>query len=298
MNKEPLKVLMIGNSFSICVLQYMPQVAAELGCKLDLTSLYIGGCPLQRHAANIFAGNYDNYKPYLVTWHYDSVEDQSQVPFASCLSGTENKYGNIPQILSADKWDVVTIQQASHDSWNIDTYFPWANLVIDTIHEYAPQAKIYVQQTWSYCNADTRICDKETKGPGTWGFDQKGMYERLSVNYGSLAKHNGFELIPTGLAVQLFRERKPVREVADDVVGNFRTDENGVEHADPIHLNTDGTYLQACVWTAKLFNVDVTELKTVPDTLKNPDNAGLIRECARDAVSRLGGFNFCNLFCK
>ena len=60
-----MKVLMIGNSFSICVLKYMPSIAADLGCPLDLASLYIGGCPLQRHAANIFAGtHYTDFRPY------------------------------------------------------------------------------------------------------------------------------------------------------------------------------------------------------------------------------------------
>ena len=51
--KEPLKVLMIGNSFSICVLREMPACAASAGETLDLASLYIGGCPLDRHWENV-----------------------------------------------------------------------------------------------------------------------------------------------------------------------------------------------------------------------------------------------------
>ena len=280
-----MKVLMIGNSFSICVLKYMPSVAAELGCKLDLASLFIGGCPLQRHAANIAANEYPDYRPYLVTWNYASLADQAAVPFASLLGGEKNDHANIPPILAADKWDVVTIQQASHESWSWATYYPWANMVIDTIRKYAPQARIVVQQTWSYCNADARICDKETRGPGSWGFDQLGMYERLTANYSKLATENGFDIIPTGKAVQLYRARRPVTEVAEDVVGNFWKDENGVDRADTIHLNCDGTYLQACAWTAKLFGADVTKLTTVPEDLKTPANAALLRECARDAVA-------------
>ena len=38
---DGLKVLMIGNSFSICNLREMPQVAKSMGKKLDLASLYI-----------------------------------------------------------------------------------------------------------------------------------------------------------------------------------------------------------------------------------------------------------------
>lgn len=280
-----MKTLMIGNSFSICVLKYMPSVAAELGCDLDLASLYIGGCPLMRHAANIAAGGYPDHRPYLVTWNYASLQDQTAVPFASLLGGEKGDHGNIPQLLAADKWDVVTIQQASHESWKPDTYHPWADMVISAIRKHAPQAKIVVQQTWSYCNADARICNQETKGPGTWGIDQLGMYERLTANYSKFAAENGFDIIPTGKAVQLYRARRPVTEVAEDVVGNFGKDENGVEYADTIHLNRDGEYLQACVWTAKLFGADVTKLATVPENLNTPANAALLRECARDAVA-------------
>ena len=280
-----MKTLMIGNSFSICVLKYMPSVAAELGCDLDLASLYIGGCPLMRHAANIAAGGYPDHRPYLVTWNYASLQDQTAVPFASLLGGEKGDHGNIPQLLAADKWDVVTIQQASHESWKPDTYHPWVDMVISAIRKHAPQAKIVVQQTWSYCNADARICNQETKGPGTWGIDQLGMYERLTANYSKLAAENGFDIIPTGKAVQLYRARRPVTKVAEDVVGNFGKDENGVEYADTIHLNRDGEYLQACVWTAKLFGADVTKLATVPENLNTPANAALLRECARDAVA-------------
>ena len=46
------KILMIGNSFSICLLKHLPQVAADRGVELDLASLYIGGCSLKRHWEN------------------------------------------------------------------------------------------------------------------------------------------------------------------------------------------------------------------------------------------------------
>jgi hypothetical protein len=46
---KPLKVLMIGNSFSVCVLKQLPQCAADAGCVIDIASLYIGGCPLKKH---------------------------------------------------------------------------------------------------------------------------------------------------------------------------------------------------------------------------------------------------------
>ena len=55
LDEETVKVLMIGNSFSISCLTYLPKVAADCDVKLDLCSLYIGGCPLEKHVKNVRA---------------------------------------------------------------------------------------------------------------------------------------------------------------------------------------------------------------------------------------------------
>jgi len=150
---KPKKVLMIGNSFSICVLKEMPAVCAELGAEVDIVSLYIGGCPLSRHVENI---PHPDSKPYYVTWHYDSVADQKDVPFAQLLGGGKKDHANIPEMLKADKWDIVTVQQASHESWRAETYLPYGDELVKTVRELAPQAEIVVQETWSYTPWDAR----------------------------------------------------------------------------------------------------------------------------------------------
>ena len=53
---RPLKVLMIGNSFSRPVVFNLPKLAREAGMNLDIASLYNGGCPLERHVKNLRAG--------------------------------------------------------------------------------------------------------------------------------------------------------------------------------------------------------------------------------------------------
>lgn len=287
-----LKVLMIGNSFSICVLHYAPDVAKRLDCNLDLASLYIGGCPLERHSANIAAGAYKDFTPYLATWNFASATNQDSVAFADALKrvqaddGSVKYFGNIPAALAAEKWDIVTIQQASHDSWRGDTFHPWADVVIDEVRKLAPQAEIVIQETWSYCNGDPRICDQAAGGAGTWGFDQAGMSDRATANYRALAAKYGFRIIPTGTAVRLFRERRQAKEVADDVVGAMRL-EDGKLCGDSIHLNRDGEYLQACVWIASLFGADVTALDWAPaDDMRHPGDAPLIRQCAADAAAQ------------
>ena len=54
--RKSLKVLMIGNSFSICLLEQFPQVAKSMDLGLDLCSLYIGGCSFGRRKSEVAAG--------------------------------------------------------------------------------------------------------------------------------------------------------------------------------------------------------------------------------------------------
>lgn len=50
---SPLKVLMVGNSFSESVLVELPKVAQATSNRLVLVNLMIGGCSLRRHWDNV-----------------------------------------------------------------------------------------------------------------------------------------------------------------------------------------------------------------------------------------------------
>ena len=289
--EKPLKVLAIGNSFSICVGKEMPKVAADLGCPLDFCSLYIGGCTLDRHAANL---KKPDSNPYYITWSYVSCK-KGEEPFKDALVQIKNKHGhlrthsNIERMLKADKWDIVTVQQGSHQSWQEKSYEPHGTKLLEMIRKCAPQAKVYVQQTWSYTPWDRRL--------GGWGIDQNQMFEKLESAYAKFAANHGLDVIKTGEAVQRFRKDLPVKYVNDegkdsnayDVVGvnKFKTLKDGKIwlDGDAFHLNRKGEYLQALVWTAKLFNVDVTKCKYVPQYLKDaPDTVKLMRKIANEVA--------------
>ncbi len=281
---KALKVLAIGNSFTICLQRHMPECAKAAGVKLDLVTMFIGGCPLKKHWENIEKAGDKNFRPYLINWSYDGVKGAKDAPIVKILN-SKNK-ANIPEMLTADKWDIVTIQQASHDSWNAETYYPYADNLIKTIRELAPQAEIRIQQTWAYCNADRRIYGEKP----SWGFDQTGMYNRLTAAYKQLADKHDLKIIPVGYAVQLYREALPVTFVpptaeeskkfkepevpcmGGEVVGKYywgtpRKNKKAKKtlRVDSIHLNQEGDYLQACVWVSSLFGVDVTNLSYTPD---------------------------------
>ena len=300
LSAKQLKVLMIGNSFSICVLKEMPQCAAAAGETLDLASLFIGGCPLDRHWANVEKAGDPEFKPYGFSYNYASAKNQKDAPVAKLGSKS-----NIPQALAADKWDIVTIQQASPKSPFYDTYQPYADNLIAKIRELAPQAEIVIQETWSYTPYAAGLLKK-------WNMTPETMYQSIKESYGKLAAKHKLRTIPTGDAVQLYRRRLPVeygkvlseKEIAEikepgtidfhgDPAGNsaWKKGRKGAKDADEvklrvdsIHLNREGHYLQACTWLAALFGTDVTKLSYAPDWMP-AEKAGLMRACAADAVA-------------
>ena len=313
-NESPrsLKVLAIGNSFSASLMSQLPACAKALpGVDLDFATLVIGGCPLERHWNNVEKASDPEFRPYSVLWSFVSAPDKKKPPFGDAM--VKGK-GNIPQMLKAVKWDVVTIQQASPASWNEETYQPYADKLIAKIKELAPQAEIRVQQTWAYCDADKRVCADATPGkPGSWGFNQRGMYERLTAAYNKVAEKHHLKVIPAGDAVESYRKALPVTfkpptkeqmaafkdgelpDMGGEPVGAYRwgkgpswskkAKDNDVRklRCDSIHLNDEGKYLQACTWLAALFDDDLSKLAYKPNCLTE-EKAALMRKCAVDAV--------------
>ena len=309
---RPLKVLAIGNSFTRSLMAQLPACAEALpGVELDFATLVIGGCPFERHWKNVEKASDPEFRPYSVAWQFASAPDKKKHPFGDAMKGNK---ANIPQMLKAVKWDVVTVQQASPLSWRYESYQPYADNLIAKIRELAPQAEIRVQQTWAYCDASDRVCADATPGkPGSFGVNQQGMYEKLTEAYNTLASRHGLKVIPTGDAVQAYRKALPVTfrpptkeqmaafkdgelpDMGGEPVGayhwgkgpawNKNAKDNDVRklRCDSIHLNGEGQYLQACTWLAALFDDDLSKLAYRPKFLTE-EKAALMRRCAADAV--------------
>lgn len=124
LSAKELKVLMIGNSFSQSVLSYLPRIVkAEKKHNLLLAQMMIGGCTLNRHIAELKKAEDDpNYKPYGTNYQ-------------------KRRRVNLPEMIKAEKWDIVTIQQGSHESWNKEKFQPAANELIAYIRKNAPRRK-------------------------------------------------------------------------------------------------------------------------------------------------------------
>ena len=286
--EQPLRVLVIGNSFSRSLIRELPSLmAAEPGYKLDLFDMYIGGCSLERHISEYESALADpEHKPYRI----DRIAPGGVL---------EPDYmSNLVEMLDGRVYDLVTIQQASPQSFRPESWLPWGDKLIGIVRKALPEAKIAIQETWSYRPDSPRFAD--------WGIDSDTMFKWLREVYLERSRHYGFEVIPTGDAVATFRRRYDYRFAGfdparlgrikypqlppddGDIVGSYRwkEDENGVPvlTLDAIHLNRAGGYLQACVWFGALFGADVRKITYVPDHLSQA-KAELLRECAALALA-------------
>ena len=274
---DALKILTIGNSFTDSLTRYFKQVVESAGCGLTFDRANFGGCELARH------------------WSY--VEAEKNNPLCRVYQGGKR----LCDILEREPWDIVTIQQASHDSWRPETFQPYADNLIGYVGNHAPQAEVVIQQTWAY------RADHPQFLPGSpWGISQQQMYDQLTANYRKLGAECRLRIIPTGFAVELTRRNGKVKfqnydpalidtlnwpdlpPQAGDVVGKSWWDKNPATGElkicrDLIHLNLRGEYLLECVWFAFLYNRPVSEVKFVPDEIGGGD-AAFLRETAQLAV--------------
>lgn len=279
-----MNILTIGNSFTDSLALYFPAAVQSARCDLHFERANFGGCELARH------------------WSYIEAEERD----VRCRIYQGGR--KLRSILELRAWDVVTIQQASHDSWRPETFQPWAGNIIAYVKKHAPQAEVVIQQTWAY------RADHPQLLPGSeWGISQDEMYERLTANYTKLARDYKLRIIPSGYAVQLTRrnsERKfanydpalidtlawpDLPPQAGDVVGqcSWRKNPDTGElylNRDLIHLNPRGQYLQACVWFAMLYGKKVSEIRLVPAELANSD-VKFLQETAQQAVDEFQQVN-------
>ncbi len=275
---KTVRLLTIGNSFSANATHYLKDLAKAGGHTLIHNSLVIGGSSFQVHA------------------------DKSKA------EGKARLYSNSRDLVSnltADKWDYVTIQQASIKSHDFTTYQPYAGILRDLITKHAPQAKLLIHQTWEYRLDDPRFAVKEPK-PGE-PKTQEEMYRGLNAAYDKIAAEFNARVIPVGDAFHLAdtdatwgyrKDPKPFDakkarqpELPDQThslhVGwRWAKSKDGKKITlgmDGHHANMAGEYLGACVWYEVLFGDSVVENAFVPKGLE-VEYARFLQKTAHKAV--------------
>ena len=125
-----MKFLMIANSFGVNLQLYAKQIAEINGFDLDIYVLYIGGCSLYAHCNNI---------------------DNDTKGYELFVNGeTTGKMISIKEALQLDEWDVISLQQASHASGILETYYPYFEKVYKYVRELRPNSEIVFHKTWAY----------------------------------------------------------------------------------------------------------------------------------------------------
>jgi hypothetical protein len=165
-----VRLLTVGNSFSQNATKYLDKIVEADGNVLIHHRCVIGGSGPDQHLAKAAA-------------HEKDPKDKAG------LYGTGK---SLKEELAAEKWDVITIQQASIKSHNAATYRPGMKDLYDYIKKHAPGSEVVIHQTWAYRVDDPRFSGKVD--PKT----QKAMYEGLSDAYRTVAKELGVRYIPVG----------------------------------------------------------------------------------------------------
>ncbi len=275
--RQSLKLLAIGNSFSEDATAFLPAIADAANKDLTLARASIGGCSLERHARHLAeaqAGD-ENGRAY-----HNFVDPKTG----------EKRSVTLIEALEADAWDIVTLQQVSHLSFRPETFHPYVDQLIAAIRQHAPTAEIVIHEIWAY-REDHALFQKND------GFTPQKMYSGVRDTYRALASDTGLRLIPVGDAFHLARQTPRWTYTPDpnfdfnhppaNQVPNQRTSlnvgwrwtknkEGQTEfRTDSIHANTAGRYLGACVWYLTLFESHTLPTDYTPEGLADDDAADL-----------------------
>lgn len=259
-----IKLLTIGNSFSGNATRYLCQIAQAAGDEVVLMRADLPGCSMERHWKAVEAAEID-------------PNSTAGRPYSVTIDGKRG-LRSLKEILVSEKWDVVTIQQASMISTDVSTYRPYARNLRDFVRKHAPQAEVLIHETWAY------RCDDPRFVPGK--DSQEKMCKGLRAAYHTIARELGLRVIPAGDAVYAaetdpaWAYKPPVFDpdklaypslpdqthsmhvgwqwTRDKTTGDYKLTMDG--H----HLSQLGCYLAGCVWFEFLFDRNVENNTYIP----------------------------------
>ena len=238
-----MQILSIGNSFSCDAHTYLYRISHAEKNDLFTVNICIGGCSMERHYRNMMGDKRD---------------------YGLQVCGHESGFlTTLKDALLSRSWDVITIQQASHESFNFANYAPYAEELAAYIRKMCPRAKLYLHETWGYETASKRI---EHYGFSTLAEMSEKIFEAYE-KAASLMKVDG--MIPSGhgmLALSQAQEA-PV-------------------HRDTFHAGLGAArYMIGCIWYETLTGKPVTCTDFSDfDVAVTPEEAALARQVAHETV--------------
>lgn len=219
--KKNIKILCIGNSFSVDTTKRLPEVAAGLGVDLVIGNLFVPGCPIDRHYEHII-----NDTPIYKYHHSDGCE------------WTETPDYKISDAIHSDDWDYISIQHGSSYGQSYirpECYDHFPALVQEVRALASNHTKVVFNMTWTgeptHNHKDMLAFDR----------DQDALFAAICAITEQMAASAGIDrVIPTGTAIH-----------------NARTANLGYPMTrDGYHLNMEaGRYLAALTFLCALTGI-------------------------------------------
>ena len=242
-----LKILCIGNSFSIDSMQYLYGILEDMGIeKIKLGNLYVSGCSLQTHLTNAQTNN-AGYTYYINT----------------SGSRSDSEGYRMADVIRSDIWDFICFQQASHESGDAPTYKYLSDL-IDYVEKISPTSRFVWNMTWAYQQDSTHSFFPK------YDSNQITMYNAIvSATESKVLAEKRIELvIPAGTAIQNARA---------SWLGDTLT-RDGYHLSDPL-----GRYIVALTFAEALTGTSVENVKYCPAGVSERQSI-LAKECAMLAL--------------
>lgn len=238
-----MQILSIGNSFSCDAHSYLYRISHAEGNDLSAVNLSIGGCTLERHYRNMLSDSRD---------------------YSLLVGGLSSGFPmSISEALLSRSWDVITIQQASQESFDFKNYTPYLEELVAYLRHACPKAKIYLQETWGYETGSPRI--------ERYGFrTMEEMSERIFAAYAKAADTvHADGIIPSGHGMLALSHAQ-----------------SGPVHRDTFHAGLGAPrYMLGCIWYETLTGKPVTCTDFSDfDVEVTPEEAALAREVAHKTV--------------
>ncbi len=250
-SKTSIKVLAIGNSYSVNAMKYLYELLKAGGYEtVVLGNLFIPGCALDTHEQNM----QKNLPEYI----YYFNDDGRWVPRPNYT---------VSKALASEEWDVVTLQQASFKSGLPTSYAPLLR-ILDYLEEHRPAAhtRFVWHQTWAY---QTNFPSQDF---ARYESDQMTMYEYIvsAIRWKVIPETRITAVIPSGTAIQNLRSS----QIGDTL------------NVDGTHLTEGlGCYTASMAWYCALTGKSADTVTWTPDGQEVAPWLGAVQEAVRNALA-------------
>ena len=274
---DPLRLLVIGNSFSKNSTRFLPDLARNGGWEITVGSAEIDGASLADHWNAVLTNN-------------ANPDDPKGKPY----------YGKSLRELLSNRWDVVSFQHMSMLSADPATFRPYSRNLRDFIKSMQPDAEVVMYQTWAY-RADETVYAFTNQAANQCAQTQEQMWAGIRHAYHTVGDELGLRVIPGGDAFWIsdsdpewgyrrdkkFDYKNATPPGLPDQLHSLHNGfywENNKLKADTHHLSLAGCYLGGLMWYGFLFNRSPEELTFVPAGL-DPKFAAHLRKAAAQALN-------------